>query len=176
MSDLPNYLPGIPPEYGVKQPSIEVAQGTDVIQEFTLYIDDTPLINPSDWILEVFVKKNNVANNILWKGELNSGLFQKHNNLYYFRIPHDITALFLPGTYYFVVRATQKPGKGLPHDRMLSIYENSFAIDLNPASPNPKLNNFMVQAQVYDPIAGRYIITTESTEPTEPQIVSLPNV
>jgi hypothetical protein len=174
MSELPNYLPGIPPMYGLKQPSPEFSQGTDVVVEFTVTVDGEPLNDPKDWVLEAFIKKSLKANNILWKCTLGYNLYQKEkSNTYFFRLPHQISAQFLPGSYVYAVIGTQKVGTGAPFDRRLTFSEGTFDLTLDAGSPYPRLTGSNVKASFFDAATGKYIYQVESTERTEPNPIDL---
>lgn len=175
MSDLPNYLPGIPPMYGVKQPSPEFSQGNDVVLEFELWFNGEPLIDIKQWKLEAFVKKSLKANNVLWKAEIDHHLFQKdkRSNVFCLRIPADKTATFLPGNYFFAIVGTQHVGSAAPFDRKVTLHQAMFDLILDAASPFPRLTNAMVTALYLDPTDRTYTLITETTEPTEPDPVSL---
>ena len=169
MTDLPNYLPGIPPMYGVKQLAPEASQGEDIIVPVELTLDGEPLLDVTGWILEAFVKKSLKAIGILWKGELGNGIEHKAENLYYFRIPHSVSALFLPGSYYYAVRGTQKPATGVGFDRMANLAQGMLNVALSASSPNPKLEAETMEVVYYDPASGRTIVRAQYTELTEPQ-------
>lgn len=175
MSDLPNYLPGIPPMYGVKQPAPEFSQGNDVVVDFELWFNGEPLIDTAHWKLEVFVKKSLKANTVLWKAENGYHLYQqdKRSNLFFFRIPADITATFLPGNYFFAVVGTQHVGSAVPFDRKATLYNAMFELTLDAASPFPKLSNSAVTALYFDPTDRTYTTVVEHTENTEPDATSL---
>lgn len=175
LNDLPNYIPGIPPLYGLKQPSPEYTQGNDLVLEFDLEFEGKPLSDVTNWWLTGYVKKSLKAVNILWQAEYGTYLYKKEGttNRYCLRIPRVVTALFLPGSYYFAIRGTQKPATGIPRDLQITLHKGMFQIDLDASSPNPKLANFIITSVSVDWLKeeGFVTITTQSTEPTEPENV-----
>lgn len=174
MNQLPNYLPGIPEMYGVKQPAPEFSQGNDVVVEFELYFNGEPIIDLTNWKLEAFVKKSLKANTVLWKAEIDHYLYQKdkRSNVFMLRIPADKTSTFLPGSYFFAVVGTQKVGSSQPFDRKITLHQAMFDLVLDAASPFPRLTTARITALYLDPIDRTYTLVTETTESTEPDPVS----
>ena len=131
MSDLPNYLPGIPPLYGYKQAAPEFAQGCDVVVEFPLEYGGEPLTDLSDWVVTVYIKKSLKAEIVLWRGPVE----HKIAKIYFFKIPATDTIDTVPGTYYYAVKGIKGVGEA-----SVTLKEGIFAVVLNASSPTPKQN------------------------------------
>lgn len=164
MSELVDYLPGLPKQYGIKQPAPVALQGEDVVLTFPLkQVIDTKL-----WTnFECHVKKNNYASNTLWLVKPGSGLTVTSGE---FRMvmPTAVSSLFLPGTYHVVLVGRQKPGEGSPLDRTTVLGESMFEIQLSAGSPCPKLSGDVTVAIETDPDTGQVTITRTGVEPTVP--------
>jgi hypothetical protein len=145
VKDIPTYLPGVPPQYGIKWPSPQFTQGSDVMLEFPLYVDSSPLDDLKGWKLELWLKKGVQANNVLWRGTLGDGLYHKHGNIWLFRIPAADTAQLLAGTYFYAVKGTKLVDKeGFALNTVLG--RGSIEISVDASSPNSKLfgyNHFL---------------------------------
>jgi hypothetical protein len=154
---IPNYLTGYTEMYGVKQKDPTFYQGEDIILNCYL-ISNTGLIPNDGWKLECFVKKSQYAENIIWIGHLNAGIYEikKEVGLYRIRIPHDISQQLIPGTYLYSVRGSQKPGTGDIYDAVCSLVDGYFNIELNASSPIPKLSVINGDIKKYNVETGKY--------------------
>src|SRR5574343_1953473 len=94
-------LDGVPSDIGIKQPSPVFTQGEDVKLFFYLNYNGKPY-EPSLGVLEGFLKKIPQAANVLWTPKLNEGIFKANETpgYYYLLLPAEVSAYFLPGTYY----------------------------------------------------------------------------
>lgn len=175
-------IPGYPQNTGLLQESPTFGQGEDVLLGLSLRIDGQP-VDETEYDLEVIVKKSTYASNILWKGLLNFGLYRRlideawTPGSYYMLMPAAVSGLFLPGTYYVDVKATQKPGSGnLTKDLTLFILSSTFNIVLSAASPNPKLTPSSGVETVLDPEDRTITLTWSSVEPTLPQSTDITSI
>jgi len=169
--ELPSFLPGVP-MYGVKQASPVTSQGCDVIVEMELSYLGEPIIDTTGWHIYTTVKKSLKAQNVLWTADLTTGMYQvKDTNIFSFRIPASASSTFLPGAYFYTVIGQQKVGVGVDYDVTVDLLTGMFSIDLNAASPNPKLNTIMLTNFVFNPQTQTWaaaITSTENTEPMDP--------
>jgi len=160
-----------PAKPGIKQLSAAYAQGEDMVMNVMLFLDGQP-VDESKYILDVLVKKNVYANNVLWHGKLGEGLQGHLNNVPgYFQIwmPAAITSLFLPGTYFMDIKAQEKTGQGqYAKDRTFPLFSVLFNITLSAMSPHPKLRPEMLVETVYNIETGEFTYTLQSVEPTMP--------
>ena len=143
IANIPVFAPGIPPQYGIKQPSPPFVQGCDVLLYLPIYLttpdgDSSPLVDPTGWNMEVIVKKSTQANNQLWTGSLDKGFYHQKTNIYLLRIPADITATLTPGTYFYAIK-----GIKLVNTSGFSITtplgSGTFEVTVDASSPNSKL-------------------------------------
>lgn len=117
---------------------IEFYQGEDVVLDFFLAYNDSPVV-PADWRIEVLVKKNAYAKTRLWEAVLNNGLYASNVAGYYkVIIPSEATSTFLAGTYWMDVFIHEKLGRrNGPKDLDIIVLRQPFSIDYAAASPNP---------------------------------------
>lgn len=170
IKDLPNYLPGIPRQYGLKQPSPKFSQGEDIVIRLNpLY--EGKAIEDDKWALQAFIKKGPKAVNILWTGKEHAGLF-KDDKGWYIHLPSDASSYFLPGTYHLVVKGRQLIGTEFPVLQNFELQYTFFEIVITPSSPNPKLRAETIIETTYDPETGIWTIKRTSVEPTEPDAIS----
>jgi hypothetical protein len=166
-------LDGTLQQQGIKQATVQFSQGSDVNFAFYVGYNGAP-VTSDKWDLEVIVKKNVHAQNILWKAHLHSGLYVKDGipGFYYIILPAEATATFLPGTYFVEVRGKQKIGKGEPmKDLTVPLANYTFGIELTAGSPNPKLRPHSESEVSVDPATGITISRKTSVEPTVPDPV-----
>jgi hypothetical protein len=149
MSDLPYYLPGIPPLYNVKQASLEFAQGSDITIQFPLTYNGDPLTDTTDWTLTTYVKKSNKAANVLWTGSVDSVT----SNIYSFTIQASDNATTVPGTYFWTVKGILAG----EDTKTLIMAEGTFAVILDASSPNPKV---CPGGEYTEPVDGPPVIFT----------------
>lgn len=164
MNELVDYLPGLPPQYGVKQLAPSFAQGEDVVLTVPLKY---PIV-PDQWTnLECLVKKGVYANNTLWKAVAGAGLTVGSES-YQMVMPSLVSGQFLPGSYHAVLVGKQKVGAGSPVDRTAVLAESMFEIVLSVASPHPKLSGASTTLASRDPDTGIITVTVTSVESTLP--------
>lgn len=172
LEELPEYLPGMPAQYGLKQMNESFGQGESIILDFNLQFKDVP-VRPNDWNLEAIIKKNTYANNILWSAKIGKYMFEKRPGLYYVVMPADVSALFLPGTYHCSIKGKQKVATGDPFDQTVSLKDFTFQIELKAMSPNPDLHGETTYETFYDYDTGVYTVRRTSVEPTHPNPVDI---
>lgn len=165
-------LDGNVPIEGIKQPSPQFYQGEDIRLSFYLNINGN-VVTPDKYNIELILKKSPSATNILWKGQYGAGVYSSSqtvpNGRYYMLMPAEVSALFLPGTYYLDAKVTEKIGTGdLVKDVVTIIQLGTINIDLSAASPNPFLKPRKVQEVTYDPETGVTTVTITSVEGTLP--------
>lgn len=167
-------LDGNPASTGIKQPPPQFYQGEDVV--FKIYLTlDGEVLTPEKHIIEVIIKKNQYADNILWKGVLGDGLYPRlddKDGYYLIWMPSSATSTFLPGTYLMDIKSTDKLGAGEgAKDRTVRVSQTLFNIDLSAMSPNPKLAPSSVVEVSYDPNTGITTTTYTGVELTVPKPV-----
>jgi len=164
MSELVDYLPRLPRQYGIKQPAVVALQGEDVVLTFPL----KQRIDTKLWTnYECHVKKNNYASNTLWLVKPGSGLTVTSSE-FQMVMPTAVSSLFLPGTYHIVLVGRQRLGEGNPIDRITVLGESMFELQLSAASPSPKLSGDVTVAVERDPNTGQITIIRTGVEPTVP--------
>lgn len=164
MNELVDYLPGLPPQYGLKQPSPSFSQGEDVV----LTVPLKQVITVDQWTsLECLVKKGVYADNTLWRTVAGAGLTVGSTE-YQMVMPSVVSARFLPGSYHAVLVGKQKVGAGSPIDRIAVLAESMFEIVLSAASPHPKLTGALVISAERNLDTGVITITTTGVEQTLP--------
>lgn len=173
--DLPEYLNGIPAQYGLKQPNVVGYQGFTLSLYGTLKVNSR-LINPANWIIEGVVKKNLGAECVLLQIKPGNNLILSPEPLlghYRLIIPATSTAEFIPGTYWVGIKGKQRTGTGNVIDSTELLDQQLFEIQLAANSPNPRLTSETTTVTTYDPETGIYTVTTTKTEPTLPPSVNI---
>lgn len=171
---------GTPKEQGVKQRSPIFYQGTDIFLSFYLNYNGQP-VSFEKHDLIVIVKKEVEASGILWQGVPGDGLFSTNiAGYFYILIPADITEHWVPGTYFFDVKLTEKIGQNQEYSRNLTsvIMQNSFELLLSTTSPNPKLRSEGKELRVI-PFQGLSYVPRELTIPyivSHPKFIVNPDV
>ena len=98
MEEIPQYLFGLPPMYGVKQESLKFSQATDIF--FQLDLSDCQL-TLSEYNLSAILKSDMESDWILWKGTLENGGLTLAEGSYFINLKHSNSNNLLPaGTYY----------------------------------------------------------------------------
>lgn len=163
-------LDGYVSQDGVRSESPRFYQGEDLKLAFYLDYNGQP-VTEEKYQLEAIVKKSPAAQNILWKGYQGTGLYNNGKaGDYYILIPSTITSNFLPGTYYFDVKLSEKVGEGdAVRDLSFVILSSTFTLELSAGSPYPKLAAHRIEERSYDPSTGITTITITSVEPTLPK-------
>lgn len=155
----------------IKSPPPSFSQGEDVIFAILLYFEGQPL-DPEKYVIDVIIKKNPYAQNILWHGLIGAGITAKYQNVpgyYQIWMPAAVSSYFLPGCYYMDIRIVEKVGEGpLAKDRTIRLYNTLFDLNLSAMSPNPKLRPIMKVETSYDPATGETTYTLTTVEPTVP--------
>jgi hypothetical protein len=163
-------LDGYVSQDGVRSQSPRFYQGEDLKLSFYLNYKGQP-VTGEKYTLEVIVKKSPAAQNILWKGYLENGLYNNEAaGDFHVLIPSTITSNFLPGIYYLDVKLQEKVGEGdAIRDVSLIILSTTFTLELSAGSPFPKLAAHRTEERTYDPATGITTITITSVEPTLPK-------
>ncbi|WP_395000470.1 hypothetical protein [Acinetobacter sp.] len=126
-------LDGTPEVPGNAVP-IDFYQGEDINLDIYLSFGDQ-VVKPDEWDIKGVVKKNQYAKLALWTAEIDNGVYaRKPEGMYRFLIPSDITARFVPGTYWLT--ATMKSIKEHElKDVTLVVFNQPFSINASAASP-----------------------------------------
>ncbi|NBQ68934.1 MAG: hypothetical protein EBU46_08930 [Nitrosomonadaceae bacterium] len=164
MSELVNYLPGLPEQFGIKQPAPSFALGEDVVLTGAI---KTGIVVDRWTNLECLVKKSAYANNTLWRVTAGAGLTVGSTE-YQMIMPASVSGQFLPGSYHAVLVGKQKVGTGTPVDRFAVLAESMFELRLSAASPNPKLSGSTSTLAERDPETGVITVIKTSVEQTLP--------
>ena len=164
MSDLFDYLPGLPPQYGLKQLAPSFSQGEDILLEVVF---PGPIRADLYVGLEVAMKKNQHAQNYLWRVRQDAGM-QVSNTGLRMQMPAAVSGRFLPGTYHVCLVGTERVGTGSLLSRTLVLHESMMEIRLSAASPNPKLSGSTTATAERDESTGVVTITFTGTESTVP--------
>ncbi len=163
--------------YGINQLPPNYLQGEDIRLVFGLSPGQNPVLSDTTK-LELILKKSKYADNILWYGTIGSGLYAVDGKpgYYYMLMPSQISAAFLPGSYYIDILATEKTGTG-QDIKDLTTVALSFVItiELGASSPNPKLKAYSTEIIAFDPVTGIITIQSDSVEPTQPPWVDTRN-
>ena len=163
-------LDGYVSQDGVRSRSPKYYQGEDIKLAFYLDYNGVP-VSEDKYIIEVFVKKSQSANNVLWKAVIGNGLYRKgKEGDFYILLPASASSKFLPGVYYLDVKITEKIGEGDDvKDLSLVLLSTTFTLELGASSPNPKLAANKVEETSYDPSTGITTIKITTVEPTLPK-------
>ena len=106
MKEIPQYLYGVPPMYGVKQQSVEFPQGFSVV--LPIDFDSCGFHDFENYKLSAFIKDDITCPTVVWYGdEDNQGIIKK-NDKYYIKIKLAESEQLQPGTYYLAVNAQRK--------------------------------------------------------------------
>lgn len=166
-------LDGTPEQEGVKQLSPAFVQGDDIKLVFGLFYYTSPL-DYKKVKLEGIVKKTPYASNILWTATIGKGLYPVDGKPGYFYIlmPSEISGLFLPGTYYFDVRMTEKLGEGDNiRDMTVTMLKSTFTLELASTSPHPELRPIGRSEVTYDSTENVVTVVKTSVEITQPEFI-----
>jgi hypothetical protein len=161
LMNIPDYLPGVPSQYGEKQPWPEYNQGEWIKLLLACPFD----FDVTQWTdIEAVVKKNVHADIVLFVGNYNTSL-RVQNQQFVLSIPEEVTSGFLPGTYTVAVI-----GKGSTDRHTKVLAEHGFQLKLSAASPAPKLayerTVTVLDRDLETGVARVLIVTPEPTVPT----------
>ena len=126
---LPDYLPGNPPMYGVKQESPHFDQGVDITFEVRLK-EGYKVVKAADYILHTILKDSLYTNTVIWQGKMNYGISVVEDETV-ITIPRSITVGIPSGIYYVAVIGTSK--ENLNHSVVL--WKSTLGIEASAASP-----------------------------------------
>lgn len=131
-------LDGTPEPPGKPTP-IDFYQGEDIVFEVFLNFQDKA-ISTNEWDVNAYVKTNKHAEELIWSGELNNGLYKGvKEGMFKIVIPSETTTTMLAGTYWLALTIHEKSGKG-PKDLDYVILNQPFSVNYSAASKNPNIN------------------------------------
>jgi hypothetical protein len=106
MNELPDYLPGNPPMYGIKQEATQYYQGAS-INITAILTEDGVQVDQEDYVIKAVIKSNLDANNAVWQGFPNCGIFFNDNRVT-IKVPNSVTAAMPGGIYYLALVGVSK--------------------------------------------------------------------
>lgn len=122
------------PEVPGKAVPIDFYQGEDIIMDVYLSFDEQP-VKTDEWEIKGVVKKNRYANLQLWTAELDNGLYKlEAPGMFRFLISSEITARFVPGTYWLTVTITNTNGDDIK-DLTFIVVNQPFSVNASAGSP-----------------------------------------
>ena|ERR1017187_1950524 len=101
MNELPDYLPGQEPMYGVKLEADQYYQGSHITITASLTENGIP-VNVDDYAVKAVVKSDLSSNKLVWQGFMNCGIFVENNELQ-IKIPRSTLDTMPSGTYFVAV-------------------------------------------------------------------------
>ena len=104
MNCLPNYLPGLPEMYGIKQESPQFDQGVDINLPVTLKENDIA-VAPANYILTAYLKVDIDVPPIAWTGTIDNGIVVSGSAVS-IAIPKTVTSTLLSGIYHLAILGT----------------------------------------------------------------------
>lgn len=127
-SDLPNYLPGNPEMYGVRQQADQYFQGVDIIIEASL-VENQSKVDYNDYSLKAVLKADLDSPTVVWYGYPNYGVFF-NNGKVQINIPANITRQLPAGVFYLTIIGKSKTNV----NHLAVLFNKTISIVLSAAS------------------------------------------
>ena len=135
MYDLPDYLPGTPPMYGVKQENCSSPQGLDLY--IPLDFSESGISDFSGYTLEAILKDDKLSDAVVWFGHTTDGGLVLVDTTYYAYISLAQAITIPAGLYYLAVTAELTgDGAAAPVSNKTLLYEQEVSLRNTAASVN----------------------------------------
>ena len=133
MDYLPDYLPGNPPMYGVKQQTAGIAQGSDAY--LPIDYSNSPVADLEGYDIRAMIKQTLDTNDVVWFGDFTNGLVTV-DDVDYLHLNVDFMMTLPAGYYYVTVYATRDDASSPSQPAHFVIQEFPISIRDTAASNN----------------------------------------
>ena len=153
LSFLPNYLPAVPPMYGVRQETPASPQGLDLY--IPLDFSDSGITDFSPYLLEAIIKEDELSDGVVWLGHITDGGIVSKTvssvTTYYAYISLAEAATIRAGLYYLAVTAeVNGDNAAIPISNKILLYKTLVNLRNTAASINLNRNNCPVAFTLTD--------------------------